>query len=490
MLKEAVRRLLWLGPTLLVVTLPIFWAIARATDLTARAPSSPLPLFFNPSPAGVRERALAAVSLVVAGGETAGDGAETLSRLGGAALPYVLAQFDALGPDARGRVALSLAPIARRMGIGAGADLDTPEAAVVLWNRFWEEHAIDFRPAVVRRAVRRFVEHPSALRASEVSELDTIALEDLVDALGAVKTAEDAIRVRHVADLLAHMTDRSWTVPPGAPLEAAARVADRYRHWWQLERSTYLAFTGPRRLVATVLETRYGRWVEGLVRRGTGSAGSGRMTSELRAGAPTTLALLFSGLFVGYPLAVLGGIVAALHRTPLRSLLLSAATLALSTAGVAGIAAVLSAAQGWKLFWACAATATATAAASVRHRKTLSRRVFELPHLRTERAYGASALRVALRAVRLTGASVAALAAADIPGVLTSALVAEHVFGLRGIGATTVEALRKGDQAWLLTVAVAGTLSVGIAQIAADLLLAALDPRVRSRAARHAEALE
>ena len=94
MLKEAVRRLLWLGPTLLVVTLPIFWAIARATDLTARAPSSPLPLFFNPSPAGVRERALAAVSLVASGGESASDGAETLSRLGGAALPYVLAQFD------------------------------------------------------------------------------------------------------------------------------------------------------------------------------------------------------------------------------------------------------------------------------------------------------------------------------------------------------------------------------------------------------------
>jgi ABC-type dipeptide/oligopeptide/nickel transport system permease component len=376
------------------------------------------------------------------------------------------------------------------MGIGAAADLDTPEAAVVLWNRFWEEHAIDFRPAVVRRAVRRFVEHPSALRASEVSELDTVALEDLIDAFGHVKSPDDAIRVRHVADLVAHMTDRPWTVAPGAPPEAAARIADRYKRWWLLERSTYVAYTGPRRLVATVLETRYGHWVERLVRRGTGSPGTGRTASELRARGPTTLALLLSGLFVGYPLAVLGGILAALHRRPLGSLLVSAATLALSTAGVVGIGAVLSAAGYERLFWACAATALATAAASLRHRKTLARRVFELPHLRTERAYGASALRVALRTVRLTGASVAALAASDVPGVLTSALVAEHVFGLHGIGATTVNALRSGDQAWLLTVAVAGTLSVGVAQIAADLLLSVLDPRVRSRAASRAEAIE
>jgi peptide/nickel transport system permease protein len=342
----------------------------------------------------------------------------------------------------------------------------------------------------VRRAVRRFVEHPSALRRSEVSELDTVALEDLIDALGSVKTADDALRVRHVADLLAHMTDRPWTVPPGTSPEAAARVADRYKNWWQLERSTYVAFTGPRRLVATILETRYGHWVEGLVRRGAGSAGGGRVKSELRARAPTTLALLFSGLFVGYPLAVLGGILAALHRKPVRSLLLSGATLALSTAGVVGIAAALWGARYETLFFACVATALATAAASVRHRKTIARRVFELPHLRTERAYGASALRVALGTARLTGASVAALAASDVPGVLTSALVAEHIFGLRGLGATTVEALRTGDQGWLLTVAVAGTLLVGVAQIAADLLLSALDPRVRSPGARHPEGLE
>src|SRR5262249_12435946 len=154
------------------------------------------------------------------------------------------------------------------------------------------------------------------LHASEVSELDTVALEDLIDAFGAVRTAEDAIRVRHVADLVARMTDRSWTVPPGASPAAAARVAESYKQWWLAERSTYVAFTGPRRLLATILETRYGYWVEHLVRRGTGSLGNGRLTGAMRARGPVTLSLVLSGLLVGYPLSVLGGIIAAMRKRP------------------------------------------------------------------------------------------------------------------------------------------------------------------------------
>jgi peptide/nickel transport system permease protein len=479
MLKEALRRLLWLGPTLLIVTLPLFWGITRTTDRVARAKVSSLPLFFNPAPEGVRERALAALSLVAAGGMRAGEGTEELVRLGGAAFPYVLTRFDALAPEARGKVALALSPVARRMGIGVGPELDNPETAVVVFSRFWEEHAIDFRPAVVKRTVRRFVEHPSALRASEVSELDTVALEDLLDSLGTVKTPDDASRVRHVADVAAHITEHPWTVAPGASPEAASAVARRWQRWWLVEQSTYVAFTGPRRLVATLLETRYGRWLEHLVNRGGDAPASGRTTRELRAHGKVTLALLFSGLFLGYPLAVLGGTVAALRGQRTRRFTLSAVALFIATIGVAGTALISTRLGGRGLPSACFAVAFATAALSLRHQKTLSERVFELSHVRTEVAFGASPFRIAARNVRLTLASMAALAVADIPCLLTSAFVAEHVFSLHGVGETTALALRTGDQAFLLTVALLATVTVGIAQIAADVLLIALDPRVR-----------
>ncbi|HEX4338034.1 MAG TPA: ABC transporter permease subunit [Polyangiaceae bacterium] len=490
MLKEVLRRLLWLGPTLLVVTLPLFWGISRTTDRTARTPPSTLPLFFNASPEGVRERSLAAVSAVASGGPRSTEAAAELVRLGGAAFPYVLTEFDSLAPDARGRVALALAPVARRMGIGSDAELDDPEIAVLLMSRFWEEHAIDFRPAVVRRTVRRFVEHPSALRASEVTELDTVALEDLVDAFGTVKTPEDATRVRHLADVTAHVTEHPWTVAPGASVDVAAAVAARWKRWWAVEQSSYVAFTGPRRLGATVLETRYGHWLEHLASRGGNAPASGKMAGELRVHGAVTLTLLAAAFFLGYPLAVLGGTAAAaLRGRRSRRFSLSATALFFATLGVAGTALVTTRALGHGLVSACVTIALATAAMSLRHQKTLSERVFELSHVRTELAFGASRARVAVRSMRLTMASVAALAVADLPGLFTSALVVEHVYSLRGIGATTVEALRNGDQAWLLTVAVLGTLTVALAQMAADLLLIALDPRVRRASRRVAKSL-
>src|SRR5262249_10041972 len=149
--------------------------------------------------------------------------------------------------------------------------------------------------------------HPSALRASEVSELDTVALEDLMDAFGAVRNADDVIRVRHVANLAARITDEPWTLAPGASVDAARAVADRWKQWWLGARSAYVAFTGPRRLVATVLETRYGHWLERLVRSQIGAFGTGRMATELRTRGPTTLTLVLSGMVFGYPLAALGG---------------------------------------------------------------------------------------------------------------------------------------------------------------------------------------
>ncbi|HVW27890.1 MAG TPA: ABC transporter permease subunit [Polyangiaceae bacterium] len=472
------KRLLWLGPTLLVVTLPIFWAVARTADRTS-AKTSALPLFFNASPEGVRERALTATATVASGGGDAASAEAELVRLGGAAFPYVLPRFDALGPDARGRVALALVPVARRMGIAVGADLENPESAVVEFSRFWEEHAIDFRPAVVKRTVRRFVEHPSALRASEVSELDTVALEDLMDSLGRVKTPDDVERVRHVTDVLSRITEQPWTVPGDASVKTAARVVERWRRFWMAEQSHYVAFTGPRRLVATVLETRYGHWLAEFFRQSGDSSRGGRTVGVLRRRAPVTLALIGAGFFAGYPLAVLFGVAAARIRRRAQSVAAGAVAVVVSTIGVAGTAAVAKHLLGGSLVWACLAVALATAAMSFRHQETSSERLAELPHLRTAIAFGAPPLRVALRTARLALAAAAALAVADLPGLFTSAFVAEHVFSLRGLGEMTVRALRNGDQAWLLTLALVGTLAVGLAQIGADLLLIALDPRVR-----------
>src|SRR5690242_9093224 len=82
-----------------------------------------LPRFINVAPIGIEERVAAAVSAIVDDTPLAPSSQKELVRLGGAALPYVLPRLDSLAPAPRARVALALAPIARRMGVASNEEV-------------------------------------------------------------------------------------------------------------------------------------------------------------------------------------------------------------------------------------------------------------------------------------------------------------------------------------------------------------------------------
>lgn len=480
MLKEALRRLLWLGPMLIVVTIPTFWALSRFTQDAAQTAAS-LPLFFNGKPSGGKERALAALARVAASGTGDQDAARQLVELGGAALPHVLPQFDALSPDARRRVALALVPVAKRMGVGQQSDFESPESAILFFSRYWEEHSIDFRPAVVRRAVRRFAEHPSALRRAEVVELDSFALPDLIDAMRPLKTAADVVRARHVCDVAAHVGSRAWRIPQGASIELARSVVSSWEDHWLEHRGDYVAFTGTSRLAATFRETRYGHWVERTVRGGFGTLKDGReVLAAFRERGPTTLWLLLVALLVGYPAAAIAGSFAGTRKGRLGAEIIFGLVCCLAGTTTVGVAVWLSAslpAALAKLGAAIAMTSGTFALACLPFRDVVND-LAERPWLRTERAIGASGFRIALRNARYTGARFLALAFSDFPGILTAAFVVERAFSLRGVGELTISAVRTGDLAWLMSLALLGTLAAGLAQIASDIALSLCDPRV------------
>ena len=139
----------------------------------------------NSEPRDVRSGARDALAEVASDDPRKGDeGARALRRLGGAALPYVLPLLDTLSPDARGRAAVALAPVAARMGLGDRAGLDQPETAAPFWARFWDDRALDFTRTAVDRAVERLVEHGSDLRERDLAALDTFALPEILRAIG------------------------------------------------------------------------------------------------------------------------------------------------------------------------------------------------------------------------------------------------------------------------------------------------------------------
>ena len=174
MLAFALRRAIWAIPTLFGVSLVVFLlttllpdpeaetavdartepeaiALRLRIDEIRRARFLDLPRLVNVSPRDVRTTVEECTAHIVAEDADRGFCEERLARIGGAALPHLLPRLDDIPPRARARIALALAPVARRMGIGSEPELTEGARAVLFWSRFWEDRSVDFTEPAVRR---------------------------------------------------------------------------------------------------------------------------------------------------------------------------------------------------------------------------------------------------------------------------------------------------------------------------------------------------
>jgi peptide/nickel transport system permease protein len=311
-MREALRRALWLVPTLVVLSVLSFWAVARGT------PASPgeegVPILFNASPSRIQSLAWNAALAAAAGGPEAQHAEQLLARLGGAALPHLLPKLDALSPLERRRVARSLLPVARRMRIAEVEEINGDEDAERFWVQFWQDHVVDFKPTVTRRVVQRFGMRATALRQKELLRLDTYALDELVLQMAAAK---DGAVVRRLAAAAAHIAETPWTVPDNASPEQVAASVERWQAWWARHRAKYVAPQGLERLTAPLLQTRYVLWLREAARTRFGVTKSGRPAlSVLYEGMPLTLSLLLLALVGGSALGMLLGAIAITSKSP------------------------------------------------------------------------------------------------------------------------------------------------------------------------------
>jgi hypothetical protein len=312
--RRALARLLAVALTLALTSAV---SLAALSVLARPAPGGvELPFYFNPAPRNVHDLAHEAVQRLTRAPDAEAE--RILVRLGGAALPHILPEFDALAPSARGRVALALEPLARRMGVANEDDFATEDGAVGFWTRFWQDRAFDFRPPVVKRLVSRLAQRSNALRYDDLVHLDTYAVGELLRALGRVRTQDDVLRVQRLTRILAHVTGRGPIVDRQMSPSQAAQAVREWRRFAAEEGADFATLDGPLRLAAMFTQTRYGSWfgrqVLSLGERG--SEAGPLFGIELTSGLKSAVRFVFA--------IVLGGALGlALVRLELRSRRLS-----------------------------------------------------------------------------------------------------------------------------------------------------------------------
>ena len=490
-MRSVLRRLLWLGPALVVITMITFGALTLALRVDAAADD--LPLFFNPEPGALERRARSAVAAVAAAPQPVDEARAELARLGGAALPYVLPALDSLTPEGRVRVVRALRPVAERMGLEIDPSWE-PSREVSFWTRFWEEHSIDYRPIVARRAVLRLLSKSTALRDAEVRQLDTYALDELMRLMAPVETGADVDRVRRLSaialDVLggAPTSRGAWIVTSDGGLGEARAVSATWADWWGLHRTLYRTYTGTERITAMLRDTRYGSWVSEAMRHDLGLLEDGRSVGQaLREGVLVSAALLLSAIAgaygtsiaAAYGAAALPGAGVRARRRGLRWLGLG--FLLRAALPVTVVVAVL----GWALgdavrhVWVGALVmAVAGAPLSALHRGNRAG-AGDAGYIRTLESLGAERWRLAVASLRASSAAIVVQVGAQLSTLITLTFVVEYALGLGGLGATTIEALKLPEIDWLMAITICTVLFVGLLQVLSDLLLAWLEPRWR-----------
>ncbi len=387
--------------------------------------------------------------------------------------------------------------------------LRDPSAAVLFWSRFWEDRALDFTEPSLHRAVHRLALRASDTRERDLVEVDTYALSAVIPAM---LQTDDREAIRALAALAAHATGRDGTISFDADDVALHRIVSGWQAWWQVHRSDFVAYDGPGRIEATVLDTRYGKWILGAAtgRLGTSPIDGLPISEKLRAKTPVTLLLTLLALLLSYAIAIpLGAISAWWRGRPVDVTLavvlfamyslptfwaaqLLAHSFALAPLQVGGSGSVMLVPQPLALshpgeVWSrLAAPVVALMVGSLatlsRYQRAATLETSGQDYVRTAKAKGASALRqLVVHAVRNAMLPTVTLAGLQFPALLGGAFVVEEVFAVPGIGYETIRAVEAHDTAWLVSIALVTAVITTLALIASDVAHGLLDPRIRER---------
>jgi len=209
---------------------------------------------------------------------------------------------------------------------------------------------------------------------------------------------------------------------------------------------------------------------------------------------PVSLTIGLGALLVALLLGVPAGIAAAWRRGGTDAAVLLGSTLALSLPNfvLAGAAvALFSFGLGWlppaglggprHLLLPCLCLGLPFAAQVARLCRSSALEVMASPPLRTARAVGLPPGRILRRhLLRRALTPVLAFLGPAAAGLLTGSLVIEQVFALPGLGAHFVQAALNRDYTLALGATVVYTALLGALTMAADLLMARLDPRLEA----------
>jgi len=523
-IRFALRRFIAIIPAVLVISLVGFLLVNLAigspdtsgvggtaqdketAEEMGRTYGLHLPLFLNLSIEDARTRTVRDIERL-ADPEKRGPAIRSLVRTGGAGIPYLASALPKLKGASRAAALEALEAMAPRFGVGDAAFAAEDKGA--FWSHYFDVYGSDFTQIRATRLVRRYARRDDALARAELMRLDTFCLPALMEVIAEEPPAPTAARLVALAAAIASRED---VFEATAPTEVRERVLARWAEWWSRRYDLYTAFEGWRLITGSLTETRYFWWLSRVVTFDFGvSIRDGQpIRGKLLERAPVTLLLAFLALLVAYLVAIPLGAFSALHRDSAFDRIAAMALFAIYSLPAFWVAMLLLKlvgktgylewfpsyglsspdADAWPLALRLLDTArhlvlpvlclsSVSMAMLARYQRVGMLHVIEADFMRTARAKGLSRAQAILRHGLRNGVIplVTALGA-QLPALVSGAVVVERIFGIEGMGYETFEAIRVSDHAWLVAVVTVTAILTIFGMAFADVVYAIVDPRI------------
>ena len=317
-------------------------------------------------------------------------------------------------------------------------------------------------------------------REDELRVTDTFVLREVIAAMSRTNTWEAAMRLVRVA---AHATGRAVVADRSEELGA---VISDWQSWWYVHETDYVRFDGGERVTASLVQTRYSKWVLGAAtgQLGLSTRDGAPVFDKLVARAPITLGMALLSLLVSLTISVPVGVLAAWQQGKLVDRAISGVTLAIYSIPTFLVAEVLSQIAHDFLLPVLALSTVSLAVMTQQQRASMIEALGQ-DYVRVARAKGARPLRVAVvHALRNALAPTVTLAGVQFPALVGGAFVIEEVFAIHGMGWETLRAIESRDAAWIVAVTLLCAIVTTGCLVASDVDHGYLDPRVRERQLR------
>lgn len=436
---------------------------------------------------------------------------ESLIRLGGTALPFILERVSSVDENYKQVLIEVLNKIAEKIKLINEEKRKWNLGDEEFWREFWINYKLDFTKERVRLLVKKVVRYNDELSKIELLKLDTYAIDVIMETLIEEEKLPYKAKVI-LSQIASKIMERGSPLPPDPKdKELVERILEDWEEWWNINYIYYTEFEGFKTITSIITETQFFKWIERIVTLDFGRSlrDNRKVTDKMKEKIWVTLTITLLATILSYFVGIVLGVFLGMNNGTKFERTVSATLFVLYSLPLFWVCPTLINIFAYKIsifpgggildpsfesapLWAkiknifyhailpVVSLSYISIAFLSRYQKIAFVEIMDKDFIRTAKAFGFGDITIAYKyALRNALIPIITLFGLQFPFLVGGSVIVEKVFQLPGVGFETFEAIRYMDYNWIMGMITITSIVTIVGLLLSDIILYIVDPRVR-----------